>query len=338
MVTGHADSGHDGRFSLIDQGERAMRYHHIPVMVEEVIRYLNCSPGKTFVDGTLGGGGHARAILRVIGPEGFLIGIDQDPDAIAWARHSFLDSSSNIQLIHDNYASLRQILAKVGSVGVDGILFDLGLSLYHIEGSGRGFSFMRDEPLDMRMNPSEGEPASTMLNRLSQEELSDIIFRYGEERWAPSIAKRIVESRKRKALVSSHQLAALVKKAIPARYHPKRIHPATKTFQAFRIAVNDELENLKLTLEQAVDCLLPRGRICVLSFHSLEDRIVKQHFKTLAQGCQCPPSFPVCVCDKKPQVRLLTKRPVRATADEIKKNSMARSAKLRAVERLDGSK
>jgi 16S rRNA (cytosine1402-N4)-methyltransferase len=312
-----------------------MVYHHIPVMVEEVIRYLNCLPGKTIVDGTLGGGGHARAILRAIGPEGFLIGIDQDVDAIAWAHQTYRDYESNIQLYHDNFASLQEILRRSNREYVDGILLDLGLSLNQIERSGRGFSFMRDERLDMRMNPKEGLTAEILVNSLPQEELADLIFRYGEERFARAIAKRIVQARQRQRIVSSLELADLVRSAIPGKRRPRRIHPATKTFQALRIAVNQELEKLDAVLEQAVSCLRPGGRLCIISFHSLEDRIVKQRFKSLAQGCQCPPDFPVCRCEHVPHVRILTRKPVQASSEEVAANPMARSAKLRAVEKLE---
>jgi 16S rRNA (cytosine1402-N4)-methyltransferase len=312
-----------------------MAYHHIAVMVEEVIRYLNCSSGKTIVDGTLGGGGHARAILRAIGPEGFLIGIDQDAEAVAWAHQTFRDYESNIQLFHDNFASLQEILHRSNKKYVDGILLDLGLSLHQIERSGRGFSFMRDERLDMRMNPNEELTAEILVNSLPEKELADLIFRYGEERFARSIAKRIVQARQRQRIVSSLELADLVRSAIPGKHRPRRIHPATKTFQALRVAVNQELEKLEAVLDQAVSCLSTGGRLCILSFHSLEDRIVKQRFKALAQGCQCPREFPVCRCGHVPQVRILTRKPVQACSQEVAANPMARSAKLRALEKLE---
>lgn len=313
-----------------------MRYRHVPVMVKEIIHYLDCSPGKTYVDGTLGGGGHAQAILRAIAPDGFLIGIDRDPDAVACARESLRKFGPNVQIFHNNFTHLPQILSWSSTKGVDGILIDLGLSLHQLEGSGRGFSFMRDEPLDMRMNPQEGKTAEAIVNELSEKELSDLMTCYGEERWARRIAKRIVQTRRRERIRSTLQLADIVKAAIPARYRPRRINPATRTFQALRIAVNEELDGLKIFLEHAVDCLNPKGRLCVLSFHSLEDRIVKGHFKALARGCECPADIPVCVCGKRPRVRILTKRPVRPEAVEVTANPMARSARLRAVERLGG--
>jgi len=305
-------------------------------MVKEVIHYLDCLPGKTYVDGTLGGGGHAQAILRAIAPGGFLIGIDRDPDAVACARESLREFGPNIHIFHNNFTHLPKILSRLSTKGVDGILIDLGLSLHQLEATGRGFSFMRDEPLDMRMNPQEGQTAEAIVNELSEKELSDLMTCYGEERWARRIAKRIVQARRRERIRSTLQLADIVKAAIPARYRPRRINPATRTFQALRIAVNEELDGLKIFLEHAVDCLNPKGRLCVLSFHSLEDRIVKRHFKALARGCECPADIPVCVCGKRPRVRILTKRPVRPEAAEVTTNPMARSARLRAVERLGG--
>ncbi len=311
-----------------------MPYRHVSVMVKEVLDFLNCSPGKTIVDGTLGGGGHARAILGAIAPHGTLIGIDQDPAAIEEARRTLRDYGPSIQLYHDNFVSLPQILRGSNTQRVDGILLDLGLSLHQLEDSGRGFSFLRDEPLDMRMNPNGKRTAEVMVNRSSEKELADVIASFGEESWAHRIAKRLVAARQQGAIVSSRRLADIVTEAIPAKHRSRRIHPATRTFQALRIAVNQELENLKVFLVHAIDCLNPGGRLCVVSFHSLEDRIVKEHFKAWAQGCQCPPRFPVCTCGKKPQVKLLTKKPLRPGRSEVEANPMARSAKLRAVEKL----
>ena len=311
-----------------------MQYRHVPVMVNEVIDYLNCSPGKTYVDGTLGGGGHAKAILEAIGSDGFLVGIDRDPDAIAHTGKSLHSFKPNVQIFHEDFTHLPEILSQLHITHVDGILLDLGLSLHQLEGSGRGFSFMRDEPLDMRMNPDQGQTAGALVNRLSQKDLADLIARYGEEPRAVRIAKLIVDSRRQQAIGSSLQLAEIVKKAVPARYRRGRIHPATRTFQALRIAVNQELAALEEFLDEAVNLLNPRGRLCILSFHSLEDRIVKERFKALAKGCTCPPQFPKCVCGKAPQVSILTKRPVRPGPQEVRTNPKARSAKLRAAERL----
>jgi 16S rRNA (cytosine1402-N4)-methyltransferase len=315
-----------------------MRYRHIPVMVKEVIDYLDCSPGKTYVDGTLGGGGHAQAILRAVGPDGFLIGIDQDPVAVSSAREALQQFKSNIRIFHDNFTGLPDILSRLDITGVDGVLLDLGVSLYQLERSGRGFSFMRDEPLDMRMNPWEGEPAETLINRLPEKALATVIARHGEERWARRVAKTIVRQRGHRPIQSSLHLAEIVKSAIPARYRPRRIHPATRTFQALRIEVNQELKSLGMFLEGVAEVLNKGGRLCILSYHSLEDRIVKDCFRSLARGCECPKDFPVCVCEKRPQVHILTKRPVQPDPEEVRVNPMARSAKLRAVERIQGDK
>jgi 16S rRNA (cytosine1402-N4)-methyltransferase len=275
--------------------------------------------------------------LDAVGPNGFLLGIDRDPDAIAYSKQSLRSSKRNVQVFHDNFTHLPKILSRLHITAVDGILLDLGLSLYQLEASGRGFSFRRDEPLDMRMNPDQGETAETFVNRLPEKELRDLIFRYGEERWAPRIAKSIVRARREGEISSSLQLARIVKEAIPSRYRRGRIDPATRTFQAFRIAVNHELESLEEFLGSAVSFLNPGGRLCVLSFHSLEDRIVKERFRALARGCTCPPQLPVCLCGKKPQVSVLTKRPMRPGPIEVQSNPMARSAKLRTVERLKES-
>jgi 16S rRNA (cytosine1402-N4)-methyltransferase len=303
-------------------------------MVQEVVSYLNCAPGKTYVDGTLGGGGHAQAILETIGPDGWLLGIDRDPDSITHCRESLQSFSPNVQIFHDNFTHLPQILSRLRHRQVDGILLDLGISLHQLEGSGRGFSFMRDEPLDMRMNPAQGQRAAELVNGLPEKELARIIARYGEERWARRIATAIVRGRDKEAIQSSRQLAQIVEQAIPARYRRGRIHPATRTFQAFRIAINDELEALEVFLKDSVDLLNPGGRLCILSFHSLEDRIVKNRFRAFARACICPPELPQCVCEKSPQMTILTKRPVRPSQAEVDTNPMARSAKLRAAERL----
>lgn len=310
-----------------------MQYRHVPVMVKETVEYLNCSPGKTYVDGTLGGGGHAGAILEAIGPTGRLIGIDRDPDAIAYCRQSLRSFEPCVQILHDDFNRLPEILSRLHPPGVDGILLDLGLSLFQLEGSGRGFSFKRDEPLDMRMNPDEGETAAALLKKASKEELVRIIRRYGEEPSAVRIARSIVDCRRRKEIRSSLQLAEIVNKAVPAGRRRGRIHPATRTFQAFRIAVNRELETLGRFVDGAAELLTPGGRLCIISFHSLEDRIVKQGFKALARGCTCPHDLPQCVCGKAPVLSVLTKKPVRPAPSEVETNPMARSAKLRAAER-----
>lgn len=312
-----------------------MSYRHVPAMLQEVLFYLNCRPGKIYVDGTLGGAGHAGAICDKITPGGVFIGIDQDIDAINHAETALQNYSLHIHLIHGNFVRLPEFLSQLKINAVDGLLLDLGLSLHQLEDSGRGFSFRKEEPLDMRMNIQATETAAMLVNNLAQDDLKKIFKDLGEERWAGQIARNIVRKRSQKKINSSKQLAQIVVDSIPRQAASKsKIHPATRVFMALRIAVNRELDNLKALLEHTTDFLNPGGRLCVLSFHSLEDRIVKRRLKFLAQGCTCPPQLPGCVCGQKPQVRILTKRVVRPTAAEIAANPMSRSTRLRAAEKL----
>jgi len=303
-------------------------------MISEVLHYLDCKPGKIYVDGTLGGAGHARAICSKISPGGVFIGIDQDIDAIKNAKNVLESFNITIRLFHGNFINLPEFLRQLNIKAVDGILLDLGISLHQIESSGRGFSFLRDEPLDMRMNKMSGITAEDLINTLDEKNLKKIFREYGEERWAGQIAKKIAASRKQKAIKSSRQLAQIVCDAVPKSSFHQKIHPATRVFMAIRIAVNRELEMLDVFMENVADLLNPKARLCVLSFHSLEDRIVKHRLKTLEKGCVCPSDFPECVCKQKPILRLLTKRVVRPSIEEIERNPMARSTKLRAAERI----
>ena len=312
-----------------------MRYRHIPAMPKEVAYYLNCRPGKIFVDGTIGGCGHAGKICEKILPNGLLIGIDQDMDAIANAENVLGSYASNIRLFHGNFIQLPDFLSQLKIAAVDGILLDLGVSRHQIEHSGRGFSFRRDEPLDMRMDMQSGKTAESLINNLAHEDLRNLFKDYGEERWSKQIAHKIVKVRKQKKIQTSKQLAQIVIDAIPGHALSKqKIHPATRVFMALRIAVNQELERLKTFMEQIADFLNPGGRLCVLSFHSLEDRIVKQRLKALEKGCSCPPQLPMCVCGQNPQISILTKKVVRPTTEEVIANPMARSTRLRAAEKL----
>ncbi len=304
-------------------------------MLSEVLGFLNCKPGKIYADCTLGGSGHASAICDKIMPDGFFIGIDQDIVAVENARKALKPFEFNVHLFHDDFVNLPNILSRLEISAVDGILLDLGVSLFQIESSGRGFSFKNDEPLDMRMNQEARTKAEDLINNMEERDLRRIFQEYGEERWAGQIAKKIVRERKRKSIQSSLQLAQIVCDAVPkrARFN-QHIHPATRVFMALRIAVNRELEKLELFMAAVANLLNPRGRLCILSFHSLEDRIVKTRIRDLEKTCVCPPDFPKCVCNKKRTVRILTKKPVRPTNEEIVANPMARSAKLRAVERV----
>ncbi len=312
-----------------------MPYRHAPAMPNEVVHFLNCRPGKIYVDCTLGGSGHAGRICEKILPDGILIGIDQDSDAIKNARKVLMPCGTTVHIIHDNFIHLPTILSELGMRAADGILLDLGLSLHQIEASGRGFSFTRDEPLDMRMNIESELRAEDIINRESEASLIKIFKEYGEERRARQIARKIIAERKKEKIRTSLQLVRIIMTALPKEVRRKqKIHPATRTFMALRIAVNRELERLESFLEFAADYLNPGGRLCILSFHSLEDRIVKQRFKALEKGCTCPPDFPQCICNKKSVARILTRKVVRPTQEEVASNPMARSTKLRALEKI----
>jgi 16S rRNA (cytosine1402-N4)-methyltransferase len=312
-----------------------MQYNHIPAMPVEVASYLNCRPGKVYVDCTLGGCGHALEICKKILPDGLLIGIDQDMDAIKNAKSKLRPYERNVRLFNDNFSNLKTILSHLNITSADGILLDLGLSLYQLESSGRGFSFKRNEPLDMRMNIKSDITAEQIINKASEEHLRNIFSDYGEERRAKQIARKIVKIRKDKPIKTSLELAGIVVgPAKKGKSAYQKIHPATRVFMALRIAVNRELESLESFMENVADYLNTGGRLCVLSFHSLEDRIVKRRIKTLEKGCICPPKFPKCVCNKRSVLRSLTKKVIRPTIEEITKNPMARSTRLRAAERL----
>lgn len=309
--------------------------YHISAMPREVAFYLNCRPGKIYVDCTIGGCGHAMHISEKMMPGGLLIGIDQDMDAIQNAEAALKKFAPNVHLFHGNFVRIGEFLSQLNISAVDGILVDLGLSLHQIEESKRGFSFRADEPLDMRMDVSSYTMAQDLVNSLGEEDLANLFFRYGEERHSRKIAKKIVEYRKKHKITQSSQLAELIKNALsPAARYKQKIHPATRVFMALRIAVNNELERLDEFLDQVVELLNPGGRLCVLSFHSLEDRIVKQHMRNLQARCKCPPDFPKCICNKVSRVRLLTSKALRPTDNEIKQNPMARSTRLRAMEKL----
>ena len=297
--------------------------------------YLNCKPGKIYVDCTLGGSGHARDICGKIFPDGLLIGIDQDQDAITNARRALRPYATNVRLFHGNFSRLPDFLSELNIAAVDGMLLDLGLSLHHLENSGRGFSFQKDEPLDMRMDVRTATTAADLVNGLPADELEKIFKQYGEEQRARSIARAVAKARHKDKIQTSKQLAQIIRKTIPRRaaVHQK-IHPATRVFMALRIAVNQELEILDDFMSRVTDFLNPKGRLCVLSFHSLEDRIVKRHLKVLEKGCICPPKLPQCTCNKQPTIRRLTKRVVRPKNEEISVNPMARSTRLRAAEKI----
>lgn len=309
-------------------------FSHIPVLPEEVVRYLAPRSGGIYLDGTLGGGGHASLLLRSSSPDGILLGFDRDQEALAAARERLSIFGDRARLFHGNFNSAAARAAEAGLPEIDGFLLDLGVSSYQLDSAERGFSFREDAPLDMRMDREGGETAADLVNTLPEEDLVTIIKEYGEERWASRIASFIVKAREESPVETTLQLADIVKGAIPKAKWEERIHPATRTFQALRIAVNQELESLSTGLSALFGMLRPGGRGVVISFHSLEDRIVKNTFRDLATGCICVKQVPVCVCGQKPRARVLTSRPVMAGEGETVANPRARSAKLRAVEKL----
>lgn len=312
-----------------------MTYHHVSVMPDEVMHYLDCRPGDTVVDCTLGGCGHSRLILEKILPDGLLIGIDQDMDSLENAEKILADHSENVRLFHGNFAELTDCLAGCGIDRVDAILADIGISFHHIQGSGRGFSFTRNEPLDMRMDTRNELTASDIVNGFEEKELARIFRDYGEEKFASRIAREIARKRLVSEIGTSLELAEIVCGCIPRKFADKnRIHPATRVFMAIRIAVNRELEVLERFMDTAPDHLKTGGRLCVLSFHSLEDRIVKHRIRGFEKPCICPHSLPRCVCGREPVMKSLTRKAVTPSEAEILRNPMSRSTKLRAAVRL----
>lgn len=306
---------------------------HVPVMPREVLALLQPCPGETFLDGTLGGGGHARLILQATAPDGRLVGIDRDPAALERAGQALAEFDDRVTLCHGTFADAGRTLEALQVVGVDGILLDLGVSSFQLDEAARGFSFREDAPLDMRMDPTAGSSAADLLATAGVEELKRIFRDYGEERFAGRIARRIERVRQEEPLTRTRQLAELVRDAVPGGRAPSRIHPATRVFQALRIAVNGELEQVAVGVAGAIDLLKPGGRLAVISFHSLEDRIVKRLFQEEVRGCICPPRLPVCVCQHVPRVELLTRKGVRPSSEEVADNPRARSAVLRGVRR-----
>ena len=304
-----------------------LRTRHIPVLVEEVMTLLRCEPGRTYVDATLGGGGHALEILRRTAPSGILIGLDWDGEAISEARKVLTPFGERVKIFRENFIHLPDLLREMKIEQVDGILLDLGLSSLQLEKEERGFSFRGEGPLDMRMDQRLDQTASYLANRLSADELKDILHKYGEERWAKRIAKAIVQERERGSIETTQRLRTITHHAIPRRFHPRKIDPATKTFQAFRIKVNDELENLRKILETGWKLLGKGGRMCIISFHSLEDRMVKETFRKL-EGRRAYGSSQEAV------MHVLTKKPIMPSEEERRGNPRSRSAKLRCAERL----
>lgn len=312
---------------------RIPNLEHVPVLLSEAVDLLAPKAGGVYVDGTIGAGGHAEEILRRSSPDGVLIGMDQDAEAVERSRARLSAYGGRVHLQHENYRNVASTLSEFGYEAVDGVLLDLGVSWFQVKTPERGFSFQLDGPLDMRMDASRPQNAADLVNTLSREELEKIIGEYGEEKKARAIARAIEKARAKGPIARTVQLAEIVSSVFPP-YPPRRIHPATLTFQALRIAVNDEMGALREGLEGMVHVLKPGGRLVVISFHSLEDRIVKQTFAKLSKKCVCPPRMPVCRCGQKPALKILTKKPVVPGQDERDRNPAARSAKLRAAEKL----
>lgn len=306
-------------------------FAHQPVMVREVLEYLNLEKGKVIVDGTIGAGGHAKAILEAIKPGGRLIGIDRDPKAIAQARRNLINMAEAVSYYCENYRNLQSILEQEGLKEIDGLLLDLGVSSIQLEDPERGFSFRLDGPLDMRMGNDAKRTAAKILNEESEKEIARILLKYGEERWARRIAHFIIEARERRPIKTTGELVRIIEDAVPVGARRGHKHPARKTFQALRIAVNDELEDLKEGMHLGVTSLARSGRIVILTYQSLEDRIVKSTLNSLAERTYGPPGYPL---SRKEMVRILTKKPVKPSLEEIRVNPRARSAKLRAAERI----
>lgn len=305
---------------------------HKPVLLREVVEYLIKDPKGIYVDGTVGGGGHSEGLAEVICAKGRLICIDRDPDAIEMAKKRLASKGNWIKVIRGNYAYMEKVLEELGIRWVNGILLDLGISSEHIERSGRGFSFLRDEPLDMRMDPDEPIKAKDLINNLSESELFRIIREYGEEKRAKHIARAIIKERKNAPIETSMQLANIISSVF--KKGSRKRHPATKTFQALRIVVNREIENLKIFLEKVPYLLKKGGRLVVISYHSLEDRLVKHSIREWEHPCICPSELPYCVCGKKPIMKRITRKGIKPSTSELRDNPRARSAILRVAERI----
>ena len=308
-------------------------FYHVSVLLEECIEGLNIRPDGIYVDGTLGGAGHSSHIASKL-TTGRHIGIDRDPVALKAAGERLAPYADRVTLVHSNFCEIAKVLDDLGIAGVDGILLDLGVSSPQLDDGERGFSYMVDAPLDMRMNNEDSLSADTVVNTWSYEELKRILYDYGEERYAPKIAAAICSRRESSPIRTTLELVDIIRSAMPASALREKQHPAKRSFQAIRIAVNDELNSVAKVMEDAIPRLNPGGRLAVITFHSLEDRIVKNAMANAAKGCTCPPSFPVCVCGKKPQVQLITRKPIVSSDAELERNPRARSAKLRICEKI----
>ena len=311
-----------------------MEFQHISVLLDACMESLCIKPGGTYLDGTLGGAGHSSEIVQRL-TTGRLIGVDRDPIALKAARVRLAPWMDRVTLVHSNFKEIDAILDRLGVDQIDGMLFDLGVSSPQLDDGSRGFSYLADAPLDMRMNREDSLTAYEVVNHWPREELRRILFEYGEERYAPLIAAAIERRRAERPIETTQELVEVIKGAMPGQALREKQHPAKRSFQAIRIAVNDELHSISEMMHAAIPRLKPGGRLAVITFHSLDDRIVKNTMQAAAKGCTCPPNFPVCVCGKKPQVRLISKKPIVADTAELERNPRARSAKLRVAEKLE---
>ena len=309
-----------------------MIFEHKSVLLYETVDSLNIRPNGIYVDGTLGGGGHAFEVLKRLGPEGRLIGIDQDADAIRAATERLEQFKDKVTIVRSNFRNIREVLSELGIEKVDGIYLDLGVSSYQLDTAERGFTYRENAPLDMRMDQRNEKTAADIVNDYSEMELYRIIRDYGEDRFAKNIAKHIVKARAVQRIETTDQLVEIIKAAIPAKIRAEGGHPAKRTFQAIRIELNHELEVLNDSIDTMIDLLKPGGRLSIITFHSLEDRIVKTRFRTNENPCICPPDFPVCVCGKKSKGQVITRKPIVPTDDELEENKRSKSSKLRVFE------
>jgi 16S rRNA (cytosine1402-N4)-methyltransferase len=320
-------------FNNLSGVNASVEFHHISVLLKESVSALVTDPEGVYVDCTLGGSGHAEQIVSQLHSSGRFIGIDQDPAAIQVGKTKLANARCQVDIVQENFRNLGRVLDELKVNKVDGILFDLGVSSHQLDIAERGFSYMQDAPLDMRMNPNSDFSAYDVVNRYSEEQLAQIIIDYGEDRWAKRIAKFIVEFRSNKEIETTGELVDIIKRAIPAAARRDGPHPAKRTFQAIRIEVNNELGILKEAFITSIERLITGGRLCIITFHSLEDRIAKQTMQQMAKGCICPKSLPICMCNNKPQVKILGK-PIVPSTNELKDNPRARSAKLRVAEKV----
>jgi len=310
-----------------------MEYNHVSVLLEEALEGLNINPTGIYADGTLGGGGHSKAILERLSPEGKLVAIDRDEFALNYAK-GILNGWENVFFVKNNFSNIQTVLDELSIDKIDGMILDLGVSSFQLDDAQRGFSYMQNAPLDMRMDKKEKITAYDIVNEYSEEKLKKIIYDYGEEKWAKRVVEFIIEKRRNKPIETTFELVAVIKAAIPKKARTDGPHPAKRTFQAIRIEVNGELSMLEQSINDIVDRLEKNGRIAIITFHSLEDRIVKEAFRTLENPCTCPREFPVCICGKKPQVKIITKKPIIPSSGELENNPRSRSAKLRIAQKI----